>query len=53
MYENILIYLSILLIMKKHPLGIYYLEKALELGGDLVELTEEEDIILMYILNRQ
>mgnify|MGYP001413075353 CR=1 FL=1 len=53
MYENLIVLLSIALIMKKHPKGIEYLYKGLELGGDLVPLTQEEDIILKHILNHQ
>ena len=52
MYENIIVYLSLLLIMRKHPDGIHYLHKGLELGGDLVELTHEEEIILEHILSQ-
>ncbi len=53
MYENLIVLLSIALIMRKHPKGIEYLYKGLELGGDLVPLTQEEEIILKHILNHQ
>ena len=53
MYENLIVYLSIFLIMKNHPKGIEYLYKGLELGGDLIELTPQENIILKHILCHQ
>lgn len=50
MFQNILVYLSIFLMMKRHPSGIHYLVKAVENGGDLVDLSPDETIILEYIL---
>lgn len=42
MTPNALIYLSLVLIMNKHPMGIELFHTAFNMGGDLVELSDNE-----------
>ena len=42
MTPNALIYLSLVLIMNKHRMGIELFHTAFNMGGDLVELSDNE-----------